>query len=998
MLHLPPDRRAHRLRPRRHHQQLRRLPRRRQPVRGAAQGRTSRTPRPAASIAAAATTPPTGPARPARPTRTTPPTTSWCAALLPTFAGTSMVSLTSQSETLSMTMNHGSTDASAAVMSDCANCHPNSKKSGFFPGVFHESLGDMQMRAADVVQLVPPGRDADRVRRPDGDQPRAHAAVGRDAPRRRRLGQRRADQCAHRLDQLRDLPPRRRQQQGHLGHRQGRRDRSVPRLAQQRGPGAADVVPGLPRELAAAGRADQDQLVAAGRASRSTTPWRSRRRPVTARACHAATAAPSFSSWQQGQFHLCRRAEPADLPALSRRRAADVDRRLDQHDVQEFAVRLRDQRLRLDPRRRPGLRALPLRAGHRRLGRHPELGERPLRRTAPTTHAAQTCIACHSTQRPDLQPGTTAAAAAAAMRVRPRGRGAGECLGCHAATIAADQLRQLHQSVDAHVARRRLEGRRRLSGILVRGLERSVHQRHRDAVWSATGRPRTTCCARRRSPTRSTTGCCTRRRSCRRRCRRGRPTRPTTPSAGTATPAQQRHGHQLQQRQVPRRARPTSARRRRARSRPYPQPTTQCSDCHSYMMPDGIVELKGSDLWPMDHKAVLATPIMVGAATVAKVSDLDCSFCHKSPGKTWSDGVFHANLPSTAVVSDCNGCHYPLIDRCRGLADTCSGTLYAMKHLSPLMTESAMQAVPRDGRGQPRDAAGRVHAVRGEAPSTARTHGRRPNRPAASIVTWSRSRPPNVPTQSTVTYAFKAGGTSTNGAQWMNHGSSLVAGKDCAACHLKPTRRRWAAPGAGRLSLHSVGAARAHLPGVPRSGQRRRRHLRHQEQPAGGAHQLDGRDLGERGHRHSGEHAGADHPRRRQRRQPRLQLLPHAGRRGGVGTDPGQGVGAGAIPRQLPGEHAADHERHDRPLQQLPHERQPQVVVHHVQSQQLQQLREQHRLQQLPHVPGHRHPRRRPTGSAARPRRTATAAAPGNACAGIARCRLQKPAGETSGR
>ena len=64
---------------------------------------------------------------------------------------------------------------------------------------------------------------------------------------------------------------------------------------------------------------------------------------------------------------------------------------------------------------------------------------------------------------------------------------------------------------------------------------------------------------------------------------------------------------------------------------PSPQPTTNCSDCHSYMMPDGIVELKGSNLWPMDHKAVLATPIMVGAATVSRVSNLDCSFCHNSP-------------------------------------------------------------------------------------------------------------------------------------------------------------------------------------------------------------------------------------------------------------------------------------------------------------------------------------------------------------------------------
>ena len=94
---------------------------------------------------------------------------------MPTFAGTSMAGLGSQTETLSMTMNHGSTDATAAVMSDCANCHPNSKKSGFFPGVFHDSLGDMQMSQPTSCSFVPSGRHADRVRRPDGDQPRAHA-------------------------------------------------------------------------------------------------------------------------------------------------------------------------------------------------------------------------------------------------------------------------------------------------------------------------------------------------------------------------------------------------------------------------------------------------------------------------------------------------------------------------------------------------------------------------------------------------------------------------------------------------------------------------------------------------------------------------------------------------------------------------------------------------------------------------------------------------------
>jgi hypothetical protein len=41
----------------------------------------------------------------------------------------------------------------------------------------------------------------------------------------------------------------------------------------------------------------------------------------------------------------------------------------------------------------------------------------------------------------------------------------------------------------------------------------------------------------------------------------------------------------------------------------------------------------------------------------------------------------------------------------------------------------------------------------------------------------------NVPTQSSVVYALKAGGTASNGGQWMNHGAAAVAGKDCAVCH-----------------------------------------------------------------------------------------------------------------------------------------------------------------------------------------------------------------------
>jgi hypothetical protein len=42
----------------------------------------------------------------------------------------------------------------------------------------------------------------------------------------------------------------------------------------------------------------------------------------------------------------------------------------------------------------------------------------------------------------------------------------------------------------------------------------------------------------------------------------------------------------------------------------------------------------------------------------------------------------------------------------------------------------------------------------------------------------------NASTQGSVVYAFNnGGGTTTNGGQWMNHGSTFVAGTDCVMCH-----------------------------------------------------------------------------------------------------------------------------------------------------------------------------------------------------------------------
>ena len=127
--------------------------------------------------------------------------------------------------------------------------------------------------------------------------------------------------------------------------------------------------------------------------------------------------------------------------------------------------------------------------------------------------------------------------------------------------------------------------------------------------------------------------------------------------------------------------------------------------------------------------------------------------------------------------------------RRRGLRILTRRTLYAMKHLSPIL--SSQQCKPCHARVSITAGCCRRWS-RPVCAAVLFTPRRPPDaplpRPAATIVTWSRNRRRTSRPRARSTYALKAGGTSTNGAQWMNHGSSLVAGKDCAVCHLADAR------------------------------------------------------------------------------------------------------------------------------------------------------------------------------------------------------------------
>jgi hypothetical protein len=215
---------------------------------------------------------------------------------------------------------------------------------------------------------------------------------------------------------------------------------------------------------------------------------------------------------------------------------------------------------------------------------------------------------------------------------------------------------------------------------------------------------------------------------------------------------------------------------------PFPQPTNLCTDCHVQMRPTGIVMRAGSDLQPMDHNAMFAAPVTIGGVSVTGVSGMECAVCHHDP-VSWADGLpaqsplFHANI-GAAVPQDCTACHYPLMaDTAR--SDVSSGVDFTMKHTSSQLTFQSCQTCHAAALSKSADT-----PVASTLWQTGVFHPSLASQPSACLACHAVSEPV-ASTQSSVayTYSLAVGGTSTNTAQWMNHGSASVAGKDCAVCH-----------------------------------------------------------------------------------------------------------------------------------------------------------------------------------------------------------------------
>jgi hypothetical protein len=73
-------------------------------------------------------------------------------ALVPTYSGSRIASLSPQSEHLPMSMDHTSTEVAQAAMSACTNCHASVSAGSYYPGTLHTSLAALAASDHTITQ------------------------------------------------------------------------------------------------------------------------------------------------------------------------------------------------------------------------------------------------------------------------------------------------------------------------------------------------------------------------------------------------------------------------------------------------------------------------------------------------------------------------------------------------------------------------------------------------------------------------------------------------------------------------------------------------------------------------------------------------------------------------------------------------------------------------------------------------------------------------------
>ncbi len=680
--------------------------------------------------------------------------------LVPRYAGTSIAELTPTPQVLHMTMNHQSAQVPAAVASDCVKCHPEAGAGAFFPGLMHSTLADLNLPqptlCADCHGTVAPdgfvGPQATSPARTPASGEMKHDAVAwtQGAPGAAKLVTVDCGTC--------HAPPAEATATTWASARGGTptvRFHSALSAAQKPQPAEcldchANSRPAAPATLPSGLAFDHGHGDALGECA----------------ACHAASN-PAFTSWSGGRFHAAAAAAPATcLPCHANERPASVTGwRSSSYTRSPFDYGTNAQGITHGAGEDCAVCHASSVASGSWVG--------GVFSHAPTTVAAGTCVACHSTQRPDLQPGATAAGMAATLGFDHALNGTGECLGCHGATIAAGRYLDYVNPTTHTLPNGDWKGATTYPGsVLTASSDLFVKLTTLKLVRSSATAP----------VTGMTTGSATLYNG----MRHDSVAIPAALNAGpTGAPDQTKcwHCHTNTNGTVTAfkngkyhasltnyAATPTGARV------PFAQPTARCADCHVRMLPTvGIVQRAGNSLLSMDHSATFARAVTVNGVTANTIGDLDCSTCHHGPGTSWADGVFHASVPA-AAPRDCLTCHYPLMaDAAK--ANVTNGSLYTMVHASAQVKTQACEACHAGALAKATAATPLATAWKPGA-----YHAGLATQPSTCLECHAVSEPVTL-TQSRLSYALPLGGTAGNALQWMSHRAASVAGKDCVSCH-----------------------------------------------------------------------------------------------------------------------------------------------------------------------------------------------------------------------
>ena len=687
--------------------------------------------------------------------------------LIPSYASTSIAALTPRVQALPMDMDHSTTTLPTGTMGNCAGCHAGASSGALFPGVLHASLAAQgisqpatcaECHTASVpVGFVGPA--ATNPARSPASGEMKHDAVewSNGAPTAVSIVVADCSVC--------HVSP---SGAATVTWATGRSGAAVPRFhSSLQSAKLSEPASCLDCHANTRPKAVLTSSTASVPA-KVTFDHQSQGALGECATCHAESASSGFASWSGGRYHLVGSATPSScLPCHGGERPTSTSGWVNatyatspfDYGTNSAGITHGDGQDCVVCHAGPGTGAW---GGSQNWasGHFPH---------GPTTVASTTCVACHTSQRPDLQPGTTPATMAALLGFDHSLNGTGDCFGCHQPTVAAGRYvnydnptthtlpggdwagaefypgATLVSASDSVVTLTELTLTR--SGSLVTGFTTATATLYGAMSHVSAGIPAQVSPGPASSPDMTKCWHC------------------HTNVNGAVTSYAGGHFHSALSSYS---ATPGGA------VTPLPQPTGNCADCHSNMRPTGIVEYSGSDLQPMDHAALFASPVSLGGVNVTGVSGLDCSSCHSHPGSTWADGSFHARI-SSAVPADCTVCHYPLM--ATSTADVANGTLYAMSHRSPLITVQRCDQCHTTALGN-----STTTPVASNLWRTGAFHGSVAVQPSACLDCHSAS-PPSVATQSSVPYVLASGGTATNSYQWMSHAAGSVVGVDCVVCH-----------------------------------------------------------------------------------------------------------------------------------------------------------------------------------------------------------------------